>query len=209
MNRTLLRWILVVMVLFISSCLFSTSAFAYYQDRYNPNSSTYNSSYARQSRIKTFTNYAAYVRAVRNAPDRFYNFPTLRSATGNRVFIYDPRQLSWAAYDADGSLVRTGPGSAGSGYCSDLGRACRTPTGSFHVYSKQGPDYKSKIFPIPRGGAPMPYAMFFNGGAAIHGSVEVMEHNASHGCVRILTEDAEWLNHSFLSYGSTVIIRPY
>ena len=55
----------------------------------------------------------------------------------------------------------------------------------------------------------MPYAMFFHGGAAIHGSYEVMEHNASHGCVRVLVEDAEWLNHNFLNYGSTVIIRPY
>lgn len=208
MNRTSLQCFLIVIVFFISSFLISTSAFAYYQDRYNPNSSTYHSSYG-QSRIKTFTNYADYVRAVRTAPDRYYDFPETRPATGKRVFIYDPRQLSWAAYDSDGTLVRTGPGSAGSGYCPDLGQPCRTPSGTFQIFSKQDVDYKSKVFPIPRGGAPMPYAMFFHGGAAIHGSVEVMEHNASHGCVRILTEDAEWLNDSFLDYGSTVIIRPY
>lgn len=209
MKKILLQCVLGI----ISSILISTSAFAYYQDKYNPNSPTYQgrapNDGGRYHRIKTFTSYAAYVRAVLSADSRFYNFPMERPATGKRVFIYDPRQLSWAVYDRDGTLIRTGPGSAGSGYCSDLGRSCRTPTGTFAVYSKKGIEYKSKIFPKPRGGAPMPYAMFFHGGSAIHGSLEVMEHNASHGCIRVLPEDAQWLNHAFLDHGSTVIIRPY
>lgn len=202
MKRTHVQQILGII---ISTCLISTSASAgMYQ---NPDG---RSRYSHgQHGMRTFTNYADYARAVRTAPSRFYNFPTMRKATGGNVFIYDPRQLSWAAYDSEGSLVRTGPGSAGSDYCSDLGHSCYTQTGTFHVYSKQGQEYTSKIFPMPYGGAPMPYAMFFHGGAAIHGSSEVMEHNASHGCVRVLVEDAEWLNHSFLSYGSTVIIKPY
>lgn len=201
---------------FVGMCFMSSSAFAYYQDRFNPNSPTYNSKNGNYSRgggnpyrVKTFATYEQYAYAVRHAMSRSYSFPDIRVATGNRVFIYDPQQLSWAAYDSDGRLVRTGPGSAGSGYCSDLGRSCRTPVGTFHVFSKQGSEYKSKVFPLPRGGAPMPYAMFFHGGAAIHGSYDVMEHNASHGCIRTLVEDAEWLNHDFLNYGSTVIIKPY
>ncbi len=206
MRRTRLQCALGIIA---STCLISTSALADYRYPYNNRGNNHAHYSNEQHRTKTFTNYADYARAVRTASSRFYNYPVMRQASGNNVFIYDPRQLSWAAYDSAGNLVRTGPGSAGNGYCPDMGQACHTPTGTFHVLAKHGPEYKSKIFPIPRGGAPMPYAMFFHGGSAIHGSSEVMEHNASHGCVRILTEDAEWLNHSFLNYGSTVIIRPY
>lgn len=186
----------------ISTCVISTSALAEYIDPHKARA-------GQTTHMKTFSNYADYARYVRNAPDRYYNFPSTRPATGKNVFIYDPRQLSWAAYDASGNLVRTGPGSAGNGYCPDIGKACHTPTGTFKVFAKHGPEYKSKTFPIPRGGAPMPYAMFFSGGSAIHGSSQVVQHNASHGCIRTLVEDAQWLNNSFLSYGSTVIIRPY
>jgi hypothetical protein len=196
-------------VLLVSGSLISTSAFAYYQSQYNPSSRGYQGKSYGQGRIKTFTNYAAYVRAVWNAPDRYYDYALQRPATGKNVFIYDPRQLSWAAYNSSGRLVRTGPGSAGNGYCPDIGKSCRTPTGTFSVFSKKDVDYKSKQFPIPTGGAPMPHAMFFSGGSAIHGSTTVMEHNASHGCIRVLLEDAAWLNRTFLAHGSTVIIRPY
>lgn len=140
---------------------------------------------------------------------RHYNFPETRPATGNRVFIYDPTQLSWAVYDSGGHLVRTGPGSGGSDYCRDLGRRCHSPVGTFRVWSKAGAGYRSTRYPLPYGGAPMPYAMFFTKYYAVHGSYEVKGYNASHGCIRILPSDAKWLNQNFLNYGSTVIIRPY
>lgn len=200
------------LVLLITSGVISPSAWAYYQDQFNPNNSGYRMQQQGGShgpRMKTFTNYEQYARAVRNAEDRSYDFPDARPATGKKVFIYDPKQLSWAVYDANGSLVRTGPGSAGSNYCDEPGGNCLTPTGTFQVYAKKGPEYKSNLYPKPYGGAPMAYAMFFKNGSAIHASDQVMEHNASHGCIRVLSEDAQWLNNSFLDHGSTVIIRPY
>ncbi len=51
----------------------------------------------------------------------------------------------------------------------------------------------------------MPYCMHFSGGYALHGSPTVPGYNASHGCVRLFTEDAKWLNQHFVDIGSTVI----
>ena len=47
----------------------------------------------------------------------------------------------------------------------------------------------------------MPFCMYFHGGYALHGSSEVPGYNASHGCVRMFTQDAEWLNKKFISIG--------
>ncbi|MAZ39588.1 MAG: L,D-transpeptidase [Legionellales bacterium] len=135
-------------------------------------------------------------------------FPAKRSATGRNVFIFDPRRHRWAAYNKNGQLVKTGKASGGKTYCKDLRRACRTPAGVFSVYAKRGANCKSSKFPIGRGGAPMPYCTFFRGGYAIHGSYNVPNYNASHGCVRVVPSDAKWLQ-SFLHYGSTVIVRSY
>lgn len=137
-------------------------------------------------------------------------------APGRKVIIYDPAVYAWGAYDADGNLVKWGPASSGKAYCPDVHRGCRTPHGTFAVYDKNDAGCKSKIFPVGKGGAPMPYCMYFHGGYALHGSPEVPGYHASHGCVRIYTEDARWLNHEFIdlpgengSRGTMVIVRPY
>lgn len=148
-------------------------------------------------------------RANYGSSHRYYPFPKQRAATGKPVFIFNPRSISWGAYNASGELVKTGPASGGRDYCSDIGRRCHTPVGVFHVYQKEGASYVSKKFPVGEGGAPMPYAMFFRGGFAVHGSYEVRGYNASHGCIRILPGDAQWLNRNLLRYGSTVIVMPY
>src|SRR5437016_1152921 len=86
----------------ISSCFMSGSALAYYQDRFNPNSPSYdsrNKSYSGSNnsfRMRSFTNYAAYEHAVRTAMSRSYAFPDIRPASGRNVFVFDPKQLSWA-----------------------------------------------------------------------------------------------------------------
>ena len=130
--------------------------------------------------------------------------------TGDKEIIYDPKINAWAAYDGDGQLVKWGPGSSGADWCPDLHQPCHTQSGVFTIYSKGGPDCISKIFPIPTGGAPMPYCMFFHGGFALHGSYEVPGFNASHGCVRMFVDDAQWLNQNFVDIGSTkVVILPY
>jgi len=43
-------------------------------------------------------------------------------------------------------------------------------------------------------------------GFALHGSYEVPGYNASHGCVRIFVDDAEWLNEDFTDIGTRVYI---
>ncbi|GAC1040784.1 hypothetical protein thsrh120_07880 [Rhizobium sp. No.120] len=62
-----------------------------------------------------------------------------------------------------------------------------TPIGSYTAkwLSK---DHRSKKYDD----APMPYAVFFNGGYAIHGTYEVrrLGRPASHGCVRLDTRNA-------------------
>lgn len=138
---------------------------------------------------------------------------------GEKVIIVDPRVHEWGAYTSDGSLVRTGMATAGNSWCRDIGRSCRTKVGSFRIYSLGSPNCVSRKFPVGRGGAPMPYCMFFNGGQALHGSPasHVVAANISHGCVRLHVEDAEWLRYDFVEgpnssngyRGTRVIIRPY
>lgn len=137
-------------------------------------------------------------------------FPAKRQATGKKVFIFDPKATAWAAYDAQGNRVKTGRASGGKDYCEDIGRGCRTVTGTFRVYSEKGPNCKSSKYPIEtNGGAKMPYCMHFHGGYSIHAAYEVPNYNASHGCIRVLPSAAKWLSDNFVDVGTTVIVKPY
>lgn len=136
-------------------------------------------------------------------------FASSRPATGRKVFIFNPNILRWGVYDESGNLVRTGHGVGGRYHCPDVGRRCKTPSGVFSIWNKAGAGFRSSRYPLPRGGAPMPYAMFFSKYYAIHGSNDVPNYNASHGCIRVYTSDARWLNQNFLNYGSTVIVHGY
>jgi len=132
-------------------------------------------------------------------------------AIGEKAVIVDPNVHAWGAYNSSGDLVKAGNAVAGAGWCSDIGRSCRTKVGSFRVYSLGSAGCKSSIFPVPRGGAPMPYCMFFHGGQALHGSPpsHLGEGNFSHGCVRLQVDDAEWLRFNFVNVGTKVVVRPY
>ncbi|MCR9192096.1 MAG: L,D-transpeptidase [Gammaproteobacteria bacterium] len=137
-------------------------------------------------------------------------FPMKRAATGHKVFIFDPKATAWAAYDAQGNRLDTGAASGGSNYCDDIGRPCRTVTGTYHVYSKKGENCKSSMYPVEtHGGARMPYCMHFNGAYSIHAAYDVPNHNASHGCIRVLPDAARWLNEDFMDVGTTVVVKPY
>lgn len=128
----------------------------------------------------------------------------------SKVIIVDPSRLAYGAYDSSGQLVHWGPMSGGQGWCSDVRRGCKTPNGNFKIYNKGGPGCISSKYPLGEGGAPMPHCMYFKGGYAIHGSPKVPGYNASHGCVRVFNEDAQWLNREFIDTGSTkVIVKPY
>lgn len=66
----------------------------------------------------------------------------------------------------------------------------RTPPGSYRVQRMHAMWYSHKYHM-----SPMPYAMFFYGGYAIHGtgSVALLGRPASHGCVRLATGNARTL----------------
>ncbi|WP_042239187.1 L,D-transpeptidase [Legionella oakridgensis] len=124
------------------------------------------------------------------------------------TFIYNPKTLRWSAVK-NGKVIRTGKGSGGSHYCRDIKRSCRTPSGTYRIISKRGAGCRSTRYPVGKGGAPMPYCMFFSKYYAIHGSPDVPNHNASHGCIRVKPNDARWLNQNFMNIGSKVIVKSY
>ena len=78
-----------------------------------------------------------------------------------------------------------------------------TPTGSF-TPQRLAPVYYSKKYD----NAPMPHAIFFYYGFAIHGSYEVkhLGHPASHGCVRLAPANAAKLYAMVQNEGATIAI---
>ncbi|MCS5711641.1 L,D-transpeptidase family protein [Candidatus Berkiella aquae] len=128
---------------------------------------------------------------------KYSPFPQNTATNGEELIKVDLSDLAWAAYDSDGTLVKWGPISGG--------KSSSTITGTFTFYRKQGNGCVSSKYPIPRGGAPMPYCMHFKGPYAMHGSPTVPGFHASHGCVRLFTDDAKWLNENFVDTGSTKV----
>lgn len=124
---------------------------------------------------------------------------------GSKLILVSLSKLAWGAYDKTGNLENWGPVSGGRGYCPDIHTGCHTPKGNFSIHSKEGAYCISTKFPVGRGGAPMPYCMFFNGGYALHGSYTVPGYNASHGCVRLFIDDAKWLNQEFTPGGKVSV----
>lgn len=124
------------------------------------------------------------------------------------TIVVDPSVHAWGAYSG-GRLVKAGLASAGSNYCKDLHRPCRTRAGYYHIQSLGSAGCKSTRFPLGKGGAPMPYCMYFNGNFALHGSYELAEGNISHGCVRMHVDDARWIRYNFARVGTPVIVRSY
>lgn len=125
------------------------------------------------------------------------------------AFVFSPKHLSWKAYNSQGKVIRSGRASGGAHYCRDVGRACRTPRGSFSIISKRGASCRSSRYPRGRGGAPMPYCMFFTKHYGIHGSHDVPRRNASHGCIRVRPAAAKWLYYNFVRIGTRVVVLPY
>lgn len=133
-----------------------------------------------------------------------------------RQIIIDQDKLAWAAYNETGELVNWGPVASGRDKCSDSNNSCRTLTGVYRIFSKEDSNCKSDVFPIGRGGAKMPYCMYFHKGFALHGADDIPGYRASHGCVRMFTQDAKWLNLHFVEIsdagnqhmGTKVVVRP-
>ena len=150
--------------------------------------------------------------ATQNAP-----MQAKRPSGNEKVLIVNPREHVWGAYGKNGKLIRWGIATAGGDWCSDIKRSCRTHEGHFRLYSLGSVDCVSSKFPMPMGGAPMPYCMYFNGSEAIHGSHDVKFDNASHGCVRVHVSDAKWIRYQFAEgpnasnnyRGTLIIVKPY
>lgn len=125
------------------------------------------------------------------------------------TIIVDISKQAFAAYDRAGYLLHWGPVSTAKGWCPDIQRNCNTPRGTFYFYNKGGQGCYSSIYPVPDGGAPMPYCMYFYKGFALHAS-ELPGYNDSHGCIRMFYEDAQWMNQNFIEmgrFGTKVIVR--
>lgn len=143
-------------------------------------------------------------------------FPVKIEGEKEKQIIVDQEKLAWGAYDAEGNLVLWGPISSGRDKCSDSNKSCRTLTGIFRVFSKENSKCTSDVFPIGKGGAKMPFCMYFHKGFALHGSDDIPGQRASHGCVRMFIQDAQWLNLNFVELssernnfmGTKVIVRP-
>lgn len=136
-------------------------------------------------------------------------FPNTINPTGSRLFVFSPKYKAWGAYSPQGELVGYGRASGGSTWCKELGRPCTTPSGKFTIKRKGTADCKSGKYPLPNGGAAMPYCMFFLNAYAIHGSPHVPDYNASHGCIRVRTHAAQWLTNNFINIGTRVYVLPY
>lgn len=134
-------------------------------------------------------------------------FPRRIEPRGRNLLLINLRLQAFGAYDAYGRLLHWGPVSGGRGWCPDVRRRCGTPRGTFFIISKGGAGCVSTKYPIGRGGAPMPYCMFFYGNYAMHGSF-LPGYHASHGCIRMFKEDAKWLNRNFTrrGRGGTIVI---
>jgi hypothetical protein len=143
-------------------------------------------------------------------------FPIKLQGETEKQIIIDQEKLAWGAYDPEGNLILWGPISSGRDKCSDSNKSCRTLTGIFRVFSKENVKCTSDVFPIGKGGAKMPYCMYFHKGFALHGAEDLPGVRASHGCVRMFIQDAKWLNEQFVELssernrfmGTKVTVRP-
>jgi L,D-transpeptidase ErfK/SrfK len=123
------------------------------------------------------------------------------AAPNEKILIFDPDILAFAAYNPKGELVYWGAASGGKSWCPDTQKPCPTQAGEFYIHHTRGADCISKQFPLdktkPR--AKIPYCLFFNGGVGFHGSETLPGFNDSHGCVRIFPEDSKWIYTEFMS----------
>lgn len=132
--------------------------------------------------------------------DNYSPFPNTITKTGRKKIVISISKQAYAAYGRQGNLVRWGAANTGAENGED-----DTPLGIFKVYRKKGVNCKSSKYPIPKGGSPMPYCMFFYKGYAIH-EYQMPGFPISLGCVRVDNEDAKWL-YQFTPIDTTVIVQ--
>lgn len=135
-------------------------------------------------------------------------FPRHVNTSGENLLYIDLDKYAFGAYDNNGNLVFWGPASGGADYCPEMHGPCRSATGLYRIYRKQGADCTSSEYPVATiGGAPMPYCMHYYRGYAIHGSTLTGFANRGRGCIRLFYDDAKWLNQNFIDVGTKVIVK--
>jgi lipoprotein-anchoring transpeptidase ErfK/SrfK len=129
--------------------------------------------------------------------------------------VVDLNKLAWAAYD-NGNLINWGPANGGSKRCKETGLLkCKTHTGVYFVLRLDKVGKRSDLYPVDckdkkKCGHEMPYFMPFHpDGSGVHGDRWLVGRNASHGCVRLIKEDAKWINKKFAYVGMPIIIMDY
>lgn len=166
---------------------------------------------------KTYRDFSPFPKEAKNLPEKFFKF--IGALPPEKFVVWDPAILAWAAYDAEGNLANWGPGLGGKAYCPDVKKWCRTPAGVFEALARKGYKYWSNLYPpgcksIECSWMPH-YVRVREDGLGMHGSKWFVGEHASHGCVRLFTEDAKWLNQKFFDYktkhrpGTKVIFLPY
>jgi hypothetical protein len=132
-----------------------------------------------------------------------------------KFIVVDLNKLAWAAYD-NGKLINWGPANGGSKRCKETGLLkCKTHTGVYFILRLDKVGKRSDLYPIDckdkrKCGHEMPYFMLFHpDGSGLHGDRWLVGRNASHGCVRLIKEDAKWINKKFAYVGMPIIIMDY
>jgi hypothetical protein len=121
--------------------------------------------------------------------------PTPRgSGPGNRAEVFE--QTGVLLLVRDNTLVRAIHASTGKG---GTGGELGTPLGTYKVTRKE---VRSWSVPFQ---VWLPWAVYFNGGIAIHGYPDVPAYPASHGCVRVPLVEAPVV-YSFLAVGDQVTV---
>ena len=116
-------------------------------------------------------------------------FAPVGTARAQFVGIPKPAPLLIAVDKRDQRMVVTVDGQPRyKWWVSTGGRGHATPSGHYKV-SWLDEHHKSKQY----NDAPMPYAIFFDGGKAMHGFAGSVGSPASHGCVRLSTGNAKTL----------------
>ena len=134
--------------------------------------------------------------------------PMQMKPSGHRRLVVDLAKFAFGAYDPQGRLLYWGPASGGRSWCSDINESCETATGHYRVFRKGDVHCRSKTYPvISKGGAPMPYCMFYHKGFAIHASTLAGFVNHSRGCIRLFLNDAKWLSERFVKRGTRVWVK--
>lgn len=132
--------------------------------------------------------------------EEYSPFPKYIKKTNRKTIIISISKQAYGAYDRQGTLIRWGSANTGAENGED-----NTPLGEFKVYRKKGANCKSSKYPLPKGGSPMPYCMFFHKGYAIH-EYQMPGFPVSLGCVRVDKEDAKWL-YKFSPMDTIVIVQ--